>query len=171
VCAGNVSSEGCLQAVSPECGLIGGDCEPEPLLVGAECEPKTPLVCGFGCRCLQAATYRCQEHKGATEVGSTYLITDPRGTNVFFENWNKDADRPWGFPFQLVAYGARIHAPGAPAGGYNWPKNKQGFEAKWTQHSCEDENYPPQEAIVASSGLANDGQAFFNIGYLPPYCE
>jgi hypothetical protein len=40
----------------PKCGLIGGDCEPDPALVGAECEPEMPLVCGFECRCLQAAS-------------------------------------------------------------------------------------------------------------------
>jgi hypothetical protein len=61
--AENVGSEGCLQAVSPECGFIGGDGEPEPPLVGAECEPKMPLVCGFRCHCLQAATDRHQLDK------------------------------------------------------------------------------------------------------------
>jgi hypothetical protein len=40
----------------PQCELIGSDCGFEPPLVGAECEPKMPLVCGSGCRCLQAAS-------------------------------------------------------------------------------------------------------------------
>lgn len=52
----NVGSIGCLQAVGPECGLIGADCEPVPQRVGAECEPKMTLVCRSGCRCLQAVT-------------------------------------------------------------------------------------------------------------------
>jgi hypothetical protein len=69
----NVGSRGCLQAVGPECGLIGGDCEPAPPLVGAECEPKTPLVCGFGCRCLQAATPR-----NAKAVKSLNLMASAR---------------------------------------------------------------------------------------------
>src|SRR5262245_6708955 len=56
--AANVSPSRCLQAVGPECGLIGGECGPEPPLVGAECEPKMPLVCRSGCRCLQAVTAR-----------------------------------------------------------------------------------------------------------------
>ena len=56
VFAANVGSESCLQAVGSECGLFGHDCGPKPRLVGVECEPKMPLVCGFGCRCLQAAT-------------------------------------------------------------------------------------------------------------------
>ena len=35
--AANVGPSRCLQAVGPECGLIGGECGPEPPLVGAEC--------------------------------------------------------------------------------------------------------------------------------------
>ena len=53
----NMGSDGRLQAVSTECGLIGGECGSETVLVGAECEPKMPLVCGFWCPCLRAATH------------------------------------------------------------------------------------------------------------------
>jgi hypothetical protein len=45
-----------LQAVGPENGLIGGDCEPDPAFVGAECEPKTPLVCEPIAHRLRAVT-------------------------------------------------------------------------------------------------------------------
>jgi hypothetical protein len=59
-----VGSDGCLQAVGTECGLIGGDCGLTGSSVGAECEPKTPLVCEPMCRCLQAATASGQELSG-----------------------------------------------------------------------------------------------------------
>jgi hypothetical protein len=51
-----VGSVGCLRAVGVECGLMGGECEPNPVLVGAECEPKIPLVCEPTAYCLQAVT-------------------------------------------------------------------------------------------------------------------
>src|SRR5262245_45326070 len=54
--AANVGPSRCLQAVGLECGLMGGECGPEPPRVGAECEPKMPRVCRSGCHCLQAAT-------------------------------------------------------------------------------------------------------------------
>src|SRR5262249_3188302 len=52
----NVGSDGCLQAVGLDCGLIMGDCEPDRALVGAQCEPKTPLVCEPIAHCLRAIT-------------------------------------------------------------------------------------------------------------------
>jgi len=53
----HLGSYPCLQAVGTGCGLIGGDCAPVPQLVGAACELETPLVCGFGRGCLQAAIH------------------------------------------------------------------------------------------------------------------
>jgi hypothetical protein len=76
--AGNVSSEGCLQAVSPECGLMGGDCEPEPPLVGAECEPKMPLVCRPIAYCLQAVTITEDELVRISPLAFSHVI--PNGT-------------------------------------------------------------------------------------------
>lgn len=110
------------------------------------------------------STYRCQPHPEAKGSGTGRLINHPsRGTNVFAENWNKDPAWTQGFPYQWVAYGAKIYVDGI---GYPWSS-----EDKWTQNSCDDKSWPPNQAIVSSSGLVNDGYAFFNTGYLPLYCD
>lgn len=110
-------------------------------------------------------TYRCQPH-GGSALG-TRLIDCGGRTNVFFENWNKEPNRPWGFPPQLVAYGARIYVNGSPR---SWPG-----QLKSTQHMCKDKSWPPVEAIVESSGLVedaqHDGYAYFNTNYVPAWCE
>lgn len=113
------------------------------------------------------ATYRCQEHPEATATDSTHLINHPTGTSVFVENWNKKLLTSSGHPPQLVAYEAKIYKEGI---GYPWKS-----EAKWTQHSCNDKSWPPEQAFVGSlvtdGRPVNDGYAFFNAGYLPHYCE
>jgi hypothetical protein len=66
-----------LQAIGDQCGLIGGECEPAPQRIGAECELKIPLVCGFGCRCLQAATPSKEKQTSATFLCSHGLASHP----------------------------------------------------------------------------------------------
>jgi hypothetical protein len=110
------------------------------------------------------STYRCQAHPEAE--GGTRLINHRAGTNVFVENWNKNATWTQGFPYQWVAYEAKIYINGV---GQPW-LNK----AKWTQHSCADA-WPPESAIggdlVPVGSPVNDGYAFFNLDRIPLYCE
>jgi hypothetical protein len=54
--AANVGSADCLQAVGTECGLIGGDCEPDPALLAPNVSRKCPLFAGLSaavCKPLQ----------------------------------------------------------------------------------------------------------------------
>jgi hypothetical protein len=111
------------------------------------------------------STYRCVQHEGST--AGTHLQTSI-ATSVFFENYNKEGDSTSGLPYQLVAYGARTYATNV-LDPIPWAS-----EAIWTLHSCQDASLPPKNAVV--DGLVHDGRqyndetAFFNVGYMPPYC-
>ena len=107
------------------------------------------------------ATYQCADHPEAT---GTHLVTH-RGTSVFAENWNKNADWIDGFDQEWIASDAKIYRNGV---GQPWS-----FEHKRIAEACENNKYETENTYEgAFEGNLTDGQiAKFKIGELPLYCD
>jgi hypothetical protein len=107
------------------------------------------------------ATYHCDDHK---EAEGTHLVIH-RGTSVFAENWNKNADWIDGFDQEWIASDAKIYRNGI---GQPWS-----FEHKRLDEACENNKYETKNTYEgAFEGNLTDGQtAKFKIGEIPLYCD
>jgi hypothetical protein len=159
-------------------GLFSADTSAHPTAVpyiaGHEYYTTITLTSGVWWTCAADTTnpssYECENHDilpvaTAHPTLGSYIVESREGTNIFIEDWNTHG-MGGAFPYQLAAHDAKIYKmDGKPV-----PWVSQGV---WTAHSCRN-SYPPQNAVVNTlvpdGRQFNDGWAFFNLGYMPPYC-